>query len=111
KAPNEVSFPHPKPRQNNYGKGDIPNNGRVVWKLCERTVNIAGYRDRKDNVDPAEDRTLGRITHRLIRSATRARGERFLVETHSSSSLAWLDACGRLICGLKKDPVSCATPA
>ena len=58
-----MAFPHPQSRKDNYRKGDEPNNGGVVWKFCKRTINITEYRNAKDQVKTAKNRTFGGITH------------------------------------------------
>jgi hypothetical protein len=58
-----MAFPHPKSRKDHYRKGDITNNRGVVWKFFKRTINITGYRNAKDDVNPAKDRTFGGIIH------------------------------------------------
>ena len=59
----DMAFPHPKPRKDNYRNGDKPNNGRVVWKFFKRAIDITDYRDAKDDVNPAKNRTFGGIFH------------------------------------------------
>src|SRR4030095_11401318 len=61
-----MAFPHPQSRKGNYRNGDIPNYGCVVWKFLKRTINITDYRNAKDDVNPAKNRTLGGILHMLI---------------------------------------------
>jgi len=63
KSSNQVPFPHPKPRKDNYGNGDIPNHGRVIWNLFERTINITDYRDGKNDVNPAKNRPFSGVIH------------------------------------------------
>jgi hypothetical protein len=58
-----MALPHPQSRKDHYRNGDIPNNGSVVWKFFKRTINIAGYRNAKDDVNPAKNRTFGGIIH------------------------------------------------
>jgi hypothetical protein len=58
-----MPFPHPKSRKDNYGNGDIPDNGRVIWNLFERTINIADYRDGKNDVNPAKNRAFSGVIH------------------------------------------------
>jgi hypothetical protein len=58
-----LAFPHPQSRKDNYRKGDIPNNGGVIRNLFKRTVNITDYRNAKDDVNPAKNRTLSGIFH------------------------------------------------
>ena len=54
-----------KARKDNDREGDIPDNGGVIRKLLERTINITEYRNAEDHVNPAKDRTFGSITHHL----------------------------------------------
>ena len=61
-----MAFPHPESGKGNNRKGDIPNNGGVIWKFLERAINIPDYRNGKDDVNPAENRTFGGVTHHLI---------------------------------------------
>ncbi len=58
-----MAFPHPKSCQDNNRKGNKPNNWRVIREFFERTINVTGYRDGKDNVDPAENRAFGAVIH------------------------------------------------
>ena len=58
-----MALPHPKSRKGNYGKGDIPNDGGVIWKFFKRTINISDYRNGEDEVNPAINRTFGGILH------------------------------------------------
>src|ERR1044071_6848092 len=53
-----MALPHPKSRKDNYGNGHIPNNGGVVRKFLKGTINVTDYRNPKDNVNPAKDRTF-----------------------------------------------------
>jgi hypothetical protein len=43
-------------------KEDKPSCGVIVWKFFKRTINITEYRNGKDDVNPAKNRTLGGIT-------------------------------------------------
>ena len=61
-----MAFPHPKSRKHNYRNEEKPNSGGVVWDFFKRTINIAEYRNAKDNVNPAKNRTLGGSTDHLI---------------------------------------------
>src|SRR5271157_3007405 len=63
KPSKDMAFPHPQSRKQHYGNDDKPNTGGVLWKVFKRIVNIAGYRDAKDEVNPAKDRTFGGIFH------------------------------------------------
>src|SRR5258708_27064572 len=65
KSSNERAFPHPQSRKDNYRKGDKPNNGGVVWKLFKRTINVTDYRNAEYDVNRAENRTFGRISHSI----------------------------------------------
>jgi hypothetical protein len=58
-----MAFPHPKSRKDNYRKEDIPNSGGVIWNFFKRTINITDYRNAKDDVNPAKNRTFGGIIH------------------------------------------------
>ena len=58
-----MAFPHPQSRKDHYRKEYIPGGGSIVWKFFKRTINITEYRDAKDDVNPAENRTLGGSIH------------------------------------------------
>ena len=58
-----MAFPHPKSRKDNCRNGDKLNNGCVVWDFFKWTINITDYRDAKDEVNPAKNRTFGGIIH------------------------------------------------
>jgi len=58
-----MAFPHPQSRKDNYRKGDIPNDGGVVWKLFKGAINVTEYRNAEDDVDRAKNRTFGSISH------------------------------------------------
>src|SRR5215831_1432199 len=66
KSPKDMVFPHPQPRKGNYRNSHIPNNGGVVWKFLKRTIDVTGYRNGKDNVNPAKNRAFGGSTNHLI---------------------------------------------
>src|SRR5262249_52922748 len=68
KSSNGMAFTLPQPRNGNYRKGDISNNGGVIWEFPKRAIDIADYRYAKDKVNPATNRTFGSLTHRLIPS-------------------------------------------
>ena len=60
-----MAFPHPEPSKNKYGNGDKPDDGRIIGKVLERTINIANDRYGKDDVGPAKDQPLsGSTDHR-----------------------------------------------
>jgi len=58
-----MAFPHPKSGEDHSRNDDEPNPGGVVWKSFERTIDIAEYRNGKDDVNPANNRTFGGIFH------------------------------------------------
>src|SRR5262249_22513900 len=66
KSSKDMALPHPQPRKGNYRSSHIPNNGGVVWKLFKRTIDVTDYRNGKDNVYPAKNRTFGGIANHLI---------------------------------------------
>ncbi len=53
-----MAFPHPQSRKDHYRKEDKPSCGSVVWKFFKRTIDIAEYRNGKDDVNPAKNRGL-----------------------------------------------------
>src|SRR5947208_13126479 len=63
KSSKDVAFPHPQSRKDHYRKEDKPSYGGVVWKFFKRTINIAEYRNAKDDVNPAKNRTFGILVH------------------------------------------------
>src|SRR5882757_859644 len=66
KSSNDIAFPHPKSRKEHYRHEYKPSSGRVVWNLFERTINIAEYRNAKDDVNRAKDPTLGALVHNWL---------------------------------------------
>jgi hypothetical protein len=58
-----MAFPHPKSRKENDRKGNISNHGSVIWEFLERTINISDYRDAKDDMNPAKNRTFDGVIH------------------------------------------------
>jgi hypothetical protein len=58
-----MAFPPPKSRKEHYRNDDKPNTGGVVWNFFKRTINIPEYRNAKDNVNPAKNRTFGGLFH------------------------------------------------
>jgi hypothetical protein len=66
KSSKDVAFPHPKPRKDKYRNKDKPNSRGIVWNFFKRTINITEYRNGKDNVYPANNRSLGGVTDHLI---------------------------------------------
>src|SRR5579862_2648625 len=65
KSPNNMPFPHPEPRKQQYRKKDIPDTESVVVGIRRRIVNITKYRNATDDVNPAKYRTLCRSFHDL----------------------------------------------
>src|SRR5882672_9919910 len=63
KSSNDMAFPHPQSRKDHYRKEDKPSCGGIVRKFFKRTIDIAEYRNGKDDVNPAKNRTLGGIFH------------------------------------------------
>jgi hypothetical protein len=62
-----MAFPHPQSRKDHHRKEDIPSWRGTVWKFFKRTIDIAEYRNGKDEVNPAENRTFGGIFHGRLR--------------------------------------------
>src|SRR6266849_10181722 len=58
KSSKDMAFPHPQSRKDHYRKEDKPSCGGIVWKFLKRTINIAEYRNGKDEVNPAKNRGL-----------------------------------------------------
>src|SRR5271169_2820055 len=54
KPSNDMAFPHPQSRNQQYRQHDIANTPRVVWSIRRRIINITDDRNPKDNVNPAE---------------------------------------------------------
>jgi hypothetical protein len=58
-----MAFPHPQSRKNHQRNEDKTSSGRVVWNFVERTVDISEYRNAKDQVNPAKNRTRDGLAH------------------------------------------------
>jgi hypothetical protein len=58
-----MTLPHPKSRKEHDRKEDKPGSGGVIGDLVKWAIDITDYRDAADDVNPAKDRTLCRITH------------------------------------------------
>src|SRR5438067_934208 len=65
KSSKEMAFPHPQSRKDNYRKGHKANNGGVVWKLFKGTINVTDYRNAEDDVNRAENRMFGVVSHSI----------------------------------------------
>src|SRR6266550_2051947 len=76
-----MAFPHPQSRKDHQRKEYIPSWGSIAWKFFKRTINITEYRNAKDEMNPAKNRTLGGSIHGRLRK----RG-RFIVLRSSSDS-------------------------
>jgi len=63
KSSKDMAFPHPKSRKEHYRNDDKPNTGGVLWNFFKRTINITEYRNAKDDVNPAKNRTFAAIFH------------------------------------------------
>src|SRR6185312_4386573 len=68
KSSNDMAFPHPKSRKDKYGNKDKANKGSVVGNCFKRTINIPDYRNGKDEVNPAKNRTFDGATDHLTLS-------------------------------------------
>jgi hypothetical protein len=58
-----MTFPHPKSRKDEYGKEEEPSGRGVVGDFFERAINITEDRNTEDEMNPANDRTLGSTVH------------------------------------------------
>src|SRR5882757_4594307 len=65
KSSKEMAFPHPQSRKHNYRKSYITNNGGIVRKLFKGTINVTDYRNGEDDVNRAENRTFGGVSHSI----------------------------------------------
>jgi hypothetical protein len=63
KSSKDMAFPHPRSRNDKYRNEDKPNSGGVVWNFFKRTINITEYRNAKDDVNPAKNRTFAALVH------------------------------------------------
>jgi hypothetical protein len=61
-----MALPHPKSRKDKYRKEYKPNSGGVIWNFFERTINITDYRNAKDDVNPAKNRTFDALVHDVM---------------------------------------------
>jgi hypothetical protein len=50
-----MTFPHPKPRKQQYRKKDIPNTEGVVVSIRRGIINVTEYRNATDDVNPAKN--------------------------------------------------------
>lgn len=63
KSSKEMAFPHPQSGNDHDRKEHIPSWRGVAGKFFKRAVDIAEYRNGHDEVNPANNRTLGGIFH------------------------------------------------
>src|SRR3979411_217304 len=63
KSSKDMALPHPKSRKEHYRNDDKPNTGGVLWNFFKRTINITEYRNAKDDVNPAKNRTFCGFFH------------------------------------------------
>lgn len=57
-----MAFPHQQSRQDHDRKEDKPSNVSILRKFVKRTVDIAVYRNADNDVNPARNFALVRIT-------------------------------------------------
>src|SRR6266404_1050644 len=67
KSSKDMAFPHPQSRKDHYRKEDKPSCGGIVRKFFKRTIDITEYRNGKDDVNPAKNRTFGGIFYGRLR--------------------------------------------
>jgi hypothetical protein len=58
-----MAFPHPKSRKDHYRNEHKASRAGVVRNLLKRTINITEYRNGKDDVNPANNRTFRGLVH------------------------------------------------
>ena len=58
-----MAFSHPQSRKEHYRNDDKPNPVGVLRKFFKRTINITEYRNAKDDVNPAKNRTCDGTLH------------------------------------------------
>lgn len=63
KSSDKMAFPHPKSRKDKYRDEDKPSRDGIVWNFVKRTVDVACYWNRKDDVNPANNRTCCGLVH------------------------------------------------
>jgi hypothetical protein len=66
KSSKDMPLPHPQSRKDHYREEHKPSCGGIVWKPFKRTINVTEYRNAKDQVNPAKNRTFGGIFHDQI---------------------------------------------
>ena len=58
-----MAFPHPQTCKDHDRKEDVASWRGIVGEFFEGAINVAEYRNCKDDVDPAKNRTSGGIFH------------------------------------------------
>jgi hypothetical protein len=66
KSSQKMAFPHPQPCHHHYRKEDKPGCGGIVRKSFKRAIDIAEYRNGKDDVNPAKNQTCGARVHDVL---------------------------------------------
>lgn len=59
----DVAFPHQQTCKDHEREEDKSSRESVQGKFFKRTIDIAVYRDREDDVNPAKDPTQGALVH------------------------------------------------
>src|SRR5215469_11476661 len=80
KPSKHMALPHPQSGKEQYRKKEIPNTACVVLRIRRRIINVTDHRNATDDVNPAENRTLGGFFHDLSSIYWRYRGITVLVE-------------------------------
>src|SRR5579884_1980674 len=63
--PNHVTLPHPQSRKDHDRNENKPCREGIAWNFVERAINIAQYREGKDDVNPAKDPTCDAPAHHI----------------------------------------------
>jgi hypothetical protein len=63
---NDMAFPHPQSGKKHYRNDDKPYARSILRDFFKRTINIPDYRNAKDDVYPAKNRTLGGFSHDFL---------------------------------------------
>ena len=58
-----MALPHPESRKDQHRKEDVPSWSGVIGQFFKRTIDVTEDRNAEDDVNPAEDRTLGAFFH------------------------------------------------
>jgi len=62
----EMAFPHPKSRKEQYRKKDIANTEGIISGVRRRIINITNDRNAKDDVNPAKNPTWDASVHDVM---------------------------------------------